>query len=212
MINIKIRDELFHFPQNFSELTLGKFQRAMNITYEDEIDSSIKIISVLADIPIDLLEQVDFVDFKKLIEICKFLNETVNDEPKMEIIIDNKKYGMFTEISKMTTGEFIDLDTLIKDPDEAIDHLHVIMAILYRPIDKKGKVEKYDSETVEERAKLFQEKMTVDCALAAMSFSMAVAQSSLGITEASLVQEQTKEESNGKTKVPTASDNDGAGS
>lgn len=212
MINIKIRDELFHFPQNFSELTLGKFQRAMNITYEDEIDSSIKIISVLADIPIDLLEQVDFVDFKKLIEICKFLNETVNDKPKMEIIIDNKKYGMFTEISKMTTGEFVDLDSLIKDPDEAIDHLHVIMAILYRPIDKKGKVEKYDSETVEERAKLFQEKMTVDCALAAMSFSMVVASCSLEITEDSLVQEQTKEMSNGQMKVPTASDNDGAGS
>ena len=48
------------------------------------------------------------------------------------IEIDNQLYG-FTPISKMTIGEYTDLERLGKD---SLENLEQIMAILYRPIEK----------------------------------------------------------------------------
>lgn len=189
MINIETKDKVYKFPENFSELTIGKFQKAMNIQYEDDLDANVKIISALADIPIDILEGIEFTEFKKLAEACQFINKMVDDKPKLELTIDKTKYKLSMEISKMTTAEFIDLDGFIRDTDNVIDNLHLILGILYRPVNKKGKVEKYDSDTIIERAKLFQEKMTVEYALSALNFSLAVASSSIQITEAYLDQE-----------------------
>ena len=58
-----------------------------------------------------------------------------------------------------------------------IQNLHVLMAILYRPIVKsnhdKYEIEKYSSSTVFDRADIFKEKMTVDIVLSALAFQTA---------------------------------------
>lgn len=75
---------------------------------------------------------------------------------------DGIKYGFIDTWRKMSFGEFVDLDTLMSKKDnDLLDNIHIITAILYRPIieeDKKGnyKIEKYDPDTMEERAELFK--------------------------------------------------------
>ena len=54
-------------------------------------------------------------------------------------------------------------------------NLHILLAILYRP-KVNGKIEKYNSDTLMERAELFNKKMTCNYAISAMVFSLALGQ------------------------------------
>ena len=65
---------------------------------------------------------------------AKLLESFQNLEPQFFPIIeiDNQLYG-FTPISKMTIGEYTDLERLAKD---SLENLEQIVSILYRPIEK----------------------------------------------------------------------------
>jgi hypothetical protein len=81
------------------------------------------------------------------------------------ITIDGKSYGLIN-VKGLTVGEMADIDVLKNHPVLNFN-LHKIMAILYRPLVSKlpFKIEPYSSETFEERAELFAEKMPVKVAL-----------------------------------------------
>jgi hypothetical protein len=67
----------------------------------------------------------------------------------------------------MSFAEFVDLDTLLnKKTEEIVDNLHIICAIMYRPIISKKKehdfqIEVYDSKIMEERAEIFKKELDV---------------------------------------------------
>lgn len=182
MHKIKINRKLYNFPSKLSEVTLGQFQEIVSLkamdSMKDNIDLTIKIISILMKVSEEFLNTIPYTDIIKLAELSGFIFDSTNEEPKFEVVIDNVKYVMLNEISKMSTAEYIDLDTLLSDKENAVSNLHLIMSILYRPATKKNKIEPYNSETLNERAELFKEKMTCNYAVTAMLFSLALVQAS----------------------------------
>ena len=110
--------------------------------------------------------------------------------------LDGVKYG-FKSLTSMTTGEYIDLERLAKNPNE---NLEEIMAILYRPIVKNKfsgikwafkstykvalgeaenlfkyyEVEKYDNSKREEQAKTLS-NIPASIGLGALSFFLVLA-------------------------------------
>ena len=182
MHKIKIDEKLYNFPSKLSEVTLGQFQEIVSLkamgSIKDNIDLTIKIISILMKVSEEFLNTIPYTDIVKLAKLCGFIFDSTNEEPKFEVVIDNVKYVMLNEISKMSTAEYIDLDTLLSDKENAVSNLHLIMGILYRPATKKNKIEPYNSETLNERAELFKEKMTCNYAVSAMLFSLALVQAS----------------------------------
>lgn len=182
MHKIKIDGKLYNFPSKLSEVTLGQFQEIVSLkemdSMKDNIDLTIKIISILMKVSEEFLNTIPYTDIVKLAELSGFIFDSTNEEPKFEVVIDNVKYVMLNEISKMSTAEYIDLDTLLSDKENAVSNLHLIMSILYRPATKKNKIEPYNSETLNERAELFKEKMTCNYAVTAMLFSLALVQAS----------------------------------
>lgn len=178
MIDIKLKEKTFEFPEKWNELPLFKYQDAMSLINEtNEIDKNVKLLSLISDINEEDLLDLPVSEFLKINTIVNSLLLLKQDEVKFDITIEGIKYKMLTEISKMTTAEFIDLDSIVKDTDNTIQNLHIVMAILYRPINKKGDIEKYDSSTVLERAELFRNKMMCDVVLSAVLFSSALVQS-----------------------------------
>ena len=92
----------------------------------------------------------------------------------------------------MSFGEYADLDTLLTKKDsEILDYLHVITAILYRPITKdngkhKFEIEKYNQESLEGRAELFKTKLDCEIALGGQFFFTLFAKNLLNFTPTSL--------------------------
>ena len=200
MIQIDYKDiGIFNVPTEWNEITLDLFQKVEELEFEEEIDRDIAFLSVLTGISSEKILDLPLTEFNKLKGVCAFMhNNEIKEKPKLVIEIDGKKYGYRHNITKMSVAEYIDCDTLSSCENSA-QQLHTIMAILYRPVVKHGDlekdptdytIEKYDSETVEERAKLFKQKMTVDIVLSAMSFMLAHVTTSLEHIQGSSEKEQ----------------------
>lgn len=177
MINIDLDGKIYHFPNTWSEISLGNFQKIIELKNEtDGINTLVKIISTLSGIDEEVLNDLPYTEFIRLSDACEFVFTECKEEPKFEFTLNGVKYKMMDDITKIKTAEYIDLDTLLRDKENTIGNLHVIMAILYRPKNKNGEIEKYDSKTLLERAELFKDNMTCDYCLSAMLFSSALAQ------------------------------------
>ena len=155
----------FNIPEHWNELTLGRYQRINKVLKDDtkihDIERVLRIISAISDIPKRDLYVLDLPSIGKLGgHLTKFLETEPEDELQHIVEIDNVKYGFHPKLQDMTLGEFIDLETYIKDIDE---NLHLILSVLYRPITAqsgdKYRIEEYEPNR--DRADLFKKKLTV---------------------------------------------------
>jgi len=139
-------------PSNIEDIRLEQYQKWLNISkdLDKENDESnefmqIKLIEIFCDASYDQIRRLPAAVYEFAVEqILRVLNESTplvknfsmvgNDEVEIE-------FGMIPNLDAMTSGEYIDLDTLITD----WGNMHKAMAVLYRPVLKK-KRELYDIE------------------------------------------------------------------
>jgi hypothetical protein len=160
-----------------NKLTIGDYVKIFKVKdlFEDDYFSA-KLISIVTGAEMSKLLEADRGKVGYVFEhIYKILPlETPGFVDRFEL--DGVHYGFIPSWKKMSFGEFADLDTLMtKKPDELLDYLHIITAILYRPITSskskhKFEIEKYNQDTLEERAELFKNKLDVEVALGAQFF------------------------------------------
>jgi len=72
---------------------------------------------------------------------------------------NDKEYGLVQDFYKLTMAEWVDLE-VYSNGENVLDNIHKIMAILYRPVVKKLKnnkyqIENYNSNDIEQRAEEF---------------------------------------------------------
>lgn len=93
-----------------------------------------------------------------------------------KFILNGVEYGFIPSWKNMSFAEYVDLDTLsTKDTKEVINNLHILCAIMYRPIvSKKNEhdflIEEYDVKTMETRAELFKKELDVKYVLGGQFF------------------------------------------
>lgn len=103
---------------------------------------------------------------------------------------DGIEYGFIPNLSKITAGEFIDLDNYMsEDPKQ----LHKICSILYRPV-KSSFGRNYEIEKYEGTDKLADIMLKVDCkvALGALVFFYLLSKSLLNLTNTYIQKEMKK--------------------
>ena len=160
-----------------THLTINDYVKVFKVKdlFDDDYFAA-KLISIITGADMTKLleadrEKVGYV-FEQIYKILPL------DKPGFldKFTLDGVEYGFIPSWKKMSFGEFADLDTLMtKKPDEVLDYLHIITAILYRPITKsKSKhnfeIEKYNQNTMEERSELFKNKLDIEVALGAQFF------------------------------------------
>ena len=118
-----------NIPPYFSIEDYGRLTQMEHLTDSEKM---IQTLLILTDKPYD---EVSKWDIKLLSDVyIQITNMLIDLEPSFYPIIEmnSKLYG-FQPISKFTLGEYIDLENLLKHPEQ---NLVEIMAILYRPIVK----------------------------------------------------------------------------
>ena len=134
-------------------------------------------------------------------EISYISNYIMNNLPKPEDIkfvdrfeLDGVEYGFFPNWKDLTFAEFIDMDTLsTKKADEILDVLHILGAIMYRPIVNEVsrhnfEIEKYNLQNLTKRAELFKKKLDVGVILGAQFFFIKFAKKSSSYIQPYLIQ------------------------
>jgi hypothetical protein len=166
-------------PTSYSDISLKKWldlQKEMK-NYEGDTEAVTALILYhLCGLQLEYIKGLSMDGYSQIKnELASFM-QNVELPLQRFITIDGVEYGFITSWKKMSFGEFADLDTLMtKKPEEFLNYLHIITAILYRPITKyKGKhkfeIEEYNVHTMEERAELFKNKLNVEYALGSQFF------------------------------------------
>lgn len=136
-----------------------------------------KLISIVGDIPLELLLKQDYEEINFLAVYIMSLIP-LDEKPKFydRFELDGKHYGFFPNWKDLTFAEFVDMDTISTKPhSELLDLLHVLAAIMYRPIEHEITehnflIEEYDVNTMKERAELFKKKLDIKYVLGAQFF------------------------------------------
>lgn len=192
MIKFKIDGDEYILPEYISIENYSKIYKIKDLFSDDYF--SAKLISIITDAKIeDLLES----DYQEVSYIASYLMSLIplgQPEFKDRFELDGVKYGFFPNWRDLTFAEFIDMDTIsTKKPDELLDMLHILAAIMYRPIvEEKSehdfKIEKYDVNTMVERAELFKKKLDVKYILGAQFFFIKFANRFSSYTQISSIQ------------------------
>jgi hypothetical protein len=181
-------------------LSIGDYQRIFKVKdlFEDEYLNA-KVINLLTNCPMtDLLD----ADAYKIQFLATSIFAMVPKQPVVLIDrfeLDGIHYGYLPSYKKLTFAEFIDLDTLLsKKPEEVIENLHIITAMMYRPIVKEKskhnfEIEKYNSSNIDERANLFKEKLDIKYTLGAQFFFIQFVKRSSSFIRLSLKQKMKME-------------------
>ena len=154
MIKIKI-DGVEHKIE--PQLTVEKYQTISKNPqkYEDQTEILALYLDISADELKDLpVDQIAFID--------KLLTAHMSP-PSADLIFtfkhDGVTYGLENDWGNMTWSQWTDME-VFSQPDRLSDSIHIIMALLYRPVDKqKGdvyKLVKFKSKEVLDRAEIFK--------------------------------------------------------
>ena len=158
-------------PDNWKDITIGTYQKYVKIQEGKGTDKTkvVKSLALLCNTSPFIVKKMAYKDLLEIMDIIKKMIDTEPTEQDFKKLFTFKgeEYGFCPNLSKLTTGEYIDLEAYCKEP---IENLHIIMSILYRRVTNKVNnryaVESYDPEE-------FKEELFKDC-------PMNIALSSLG--------------------------------
>jgi len=188
-------------PTDLSDITLGQLQALTKLeaTPLKDLERQKQTIELLTSIDRSTIDKVKLGDLNDV--YSKLLSLSKTSEGLHQFVkIDGVKYGFIPNLSDISTAEFGDLDTLCQDLNE---NLHLIMSILYRPIDKeangKYSIEAYDAD-LEERSRLFKKKLKANVVNSAILFFWSIGSDYLTDLLTSLQEDQETKSSNPSVK------------
>ena len=109
-------------------ISISEYKQIVSQEHLSDLDKIITQLSILSGISLDTIRGWQGNDLSKVIDQMTELINSTKPEFYPLIEFEGKTYG-FSALSKMTLGEFVDLENLLKSPNE---NLSQIMALLYR--------------------------------------------------------------------------------
>jgi len=123
-------------PETLSEVKLEQYQKYVKLITDNEASDFVnqKTLEIFCNLP---LTDVIRISYSSVDEILTYLNSLFSKKyflkPTFELY--GKEFGFIPNLEEITFGEYIDLDTYLKDTST----WHKAMAVLYRPVKKKIK-------------------------------------------------------------------------
>lgn len=155
--------------------------------WTDEREFAIRLLSFITGLS---EEEIENSDVMEVLQAASDLSKYLMVESKSfhsEFEFNGVKYK-FLDLTNMTFGEFIDLDTfLTKSEVDKKKELNLFMAMLYREVDNDGNYKPYNSNEMIKRAEVFK-KLPVKYVNGATTFFLRTEKILLSNTKTSLWQ------------------------
>ena len=139
-------------PDSLADITVKQYKALADIKLdENSTDWLLESISILCNLTKKQVGTLTIPETERIsLIIAKLNNEDENNqELQQKIKYKGKRYGFHPNLSKLTVGEFADLETFCGGG--FFKNLNEILCILYRPIKTEGgdfyTIEKYEGDT-----------------------------------------------------------------
>jgi len=148
-------------PDKWQDITISTYQKYVKIQEAkgSEKNKVLKSLALLCDTTTAVVKKMAYKDLLEIMAIIKKMVDTEPDKQQFRkvFMFNKEEYGFVPNLSNITTGEYIDLETYCKEP---IENLHIIMSILYRKItfkrNERYAIENYNPDE-------FKEELFKDC-------------------------------------------------
>lgn len=104
---------------SYRKLSIAKYDEIKKIMEKDieDIDKQVELIACLADMDIDKVYNLPLAKYEDMVEKTSFLYEMPKPKANLpnKLIIGDWKYRIMKNVEKMTTGQYIDLQTYLKN-------------------------------------------------------------------------------------------------
>lgn len=104
---------------SYRKLSIAKYDEIKKIMEKDieDIDKQVELIACLADMDINKVYNLPLSKYEELVEKTSFLCEMPKPKSNLpnKLIIGDWKYRIMKNVEKMTTGQYIDLQTYLKN-------------------------------------------------------------------------------------------------
>jgi hypothetical protein len=125
-------------PTDLNEIPLAVFEQYTSLPEMDEEKRAFESIAIFCDAKVSEIRKwpLDAVN-----QILEKLATTINQTPKFQdrFTLNGTKYGFIPNLDELTTGEFIDLETYVKE-----NAMWKIMSVLFRPVIIEGQNNRYE--------------------------------------------------------------------
>ncbi len=181
-------------PDNWSDITIDTYQKYVKIQ-EGKGSEKNKIVKSLALLCGTSPFVVKKMAYKDLLDIMGIIKKMIDTEPDKEQFrkvfkFKDEEYGFCPNLSNISTGEYIDLESYCKEP---IENLHTIMSILYRKItfkrNERYAIEDYNPDEFKEE--LFKD-CPMDIALGSLGFFLTLGENLAKISHSYLQAQEVK--------------------
>ena len=187
MIKFRIEGQEYILPEVITIDHYVKIYKIKDLFKDDYFYA--KLLSTVTNAPLNDLLEGGFEEIAFLAASVMDImptTETVKFTDRFEL--NGVEYGIFPNWRDLTFAEYIDMDTIsTKKPQDLLDHLHVLAAIMYRPIVSEVskhnyQIEPYDMDEMVKRSELFKKELDVRYVLAAQTFFTIYAKMFLNFT------------------------------
>ena len=124
--------------ESYNELPVGKYLEIQEIIKEDmsDIDKQVAIIAVLTDLTENEVLNIPITEYKGYAEKSMFLDRHMDVPKQVASVYEIGDWKLIptTDIRKMTTAQYIDFQTFIKEKEK---YLKNICACFLLPVGKK---------------------------------------------------------------------------
>ena len=128
-------------PKDYSQVTLAQLIELKAIDQDKTIDSepaahltrALLKLSVFNGVPYEELESMPISELKEDIKKLGFLDTLPSDKRIEWFKCGGYWWKVNFDITRLSAGNYIDLDMLVKDTDKVLDNAHKIMAIFCQP-------------------------------------------------------------------------------
>lgn len=173
-MELKIDEQGYDVPSFMSVGDYVKIFKVKDLFTEQYFAA--KLVSLITGAPLEKLMKADYEEVNYLAAYIMTLLPT--DKPKFvdRFELDGVHYGFIPNWRDLSFAEFVDMDTISTKPViELLDMLHILAAIMYRPIEHEITehnflIEEYDIKKMTARAELFKKKLDVRYVLGAQTF------------------------------------------
>ena len=158
-ISVQVDDEEvkdYQFPSDWSEVTIEQFSNIYSIdtNIHQGMFYSFELIHQLSGIDREIIEQIDFDDYKALVKSLDFVYQPIEELNKESIIVDGEEYFLYSEFNKYTAGEVISIETILQSANGDVKKvMSKLLCIFLRKKKENGNLEKYNTSFMSREGK-----------------------------------------------------------
>ena len=184
-------------PKSWKEVTLERYYNLLEVIdmkWEDDTEKVVAMVSALTDVPLkDLTDKVDVKVLKQAIIDIGFIGGKKPSYPcGLYLKCGGKRFEVDLKLKDSAASSFISFSELTKNPTEAKNNIHNIMAIFTYEINIFGFRKKRTVQSEKDIAEHLKKHLTMDKAFAYSGFFLTSYNRLLKATQDYLRSEQMK--------------------